>query len=210
MIIYIDTSNIELETISQYANIMPLDRQIEYSKMAKEEDKINCILAFLILKKYYKDSKKNDLNFLYTSKGKPYLKDNPIFFNISHSKNIVAVGINEKFNIGIDVEKIGDVDKDIINILYSDIEKEKYKESLLDKKTYYKTWVMKESYSKMLGLGLYFDFNSISLELEKDMTKVEEYYIHSYIINDYYFAITTKDINVNINNIKLDNLIGGK
>lgn len=210
MIIYIDTSNIELEIISKYANIMPLDRQIEYSKMAKEEDKINCILAFLILKKYYKNSKNNDLNFLYTSKGKPYFKDNPIFFNISHSKNIVAVGISEKFNIGIDVEKIENVDKDIINILYSNIEKEKYKESLLDKKTYYKTWVMKESYSKMLGLGLYFNFNNISLELEKDMTKVEEYYIHSYIINDYYFAITTKDINININNIKLENLIGGK
>lgn len=209
MIIYIDTIDIKLKDISKYVELMPLDRQIEYYQMIKEEDKINCILAFLMIKNYYLTAGYSELNFLYNANGKPYIENNPIFFNISHSKNIVAVGFDHKNELGIDIEKIEDIDNDIINILYSNIEKEKYKNILLDKNIFYKAWTMKESYAKMLGLGLYFDFTSISLNLDENISKLNVYYIHSFKIEDYYLAISAKNTNCQIIKIKLDDLIGG-
>lgn len=45
--------------------------------------------------------------------GKPYDKNNSVFFSISHSDNFVCVAISD-CEIGIDVQKIGDVNEKII------------------------------------------------------------------------------------------------
>lgn len=58
------------------------------------------------------DISAEDILFDITEHGKPYAKDLPIEFNISHSGNIVACAVDDK-PIGIDIEKIRPVDLSI-------------------------------------------------------------------------------------------------
>jgi len=45
-----------------------------------------------------------DLHFLYSKLGKPYLKDSPIFFNMSHAGSLIAI-VTSQHEVGIDIEK---------------------------------------------------------------------------------------------------------
>lgn len=40
----------------------------------------------------------------YLSTGKPFIKDNPVHFNISHSHNEIAIAISKQHRVGIDIE----------------------------------------------------------------------------------------------------------
>jgi len=205
MIRYMYTSNIDLATIEHLAKEMPEKRLSDYQQLAKVGDKVNNIVSFLLLKQYCQENG-YETEITYGNDGKPYIQNNPFFFNISHSDGIVAVAFDND-EVGMDIEKIKDVDQDIAGILYSDIEKEKYSTLLTESKTFYKAWVMKESYTKMLGKGLYIEFKDLTLNLEEDNSTINEYNINSYIIDDYFLAITTKKSEINIEKIELDELL---
>ena len=53
-----------------------------------------------ILKENYNIDK---YELIYNEYGKPFLKDNKLFFNISHDNNLMVIAISDK-NIGIDIE----------------------------------------------------------------------------------------------------------
>lgn len=70
----------------------------EKSKNNKIQHKVGRLfLKYLLEKNYNLKSEIKEEN------GKPYLENNPIFFNISHSNNLVGI-VFDKDNIGIDVE----------------------------------------------------------------------------------------------------------
>ena len=71
------------------------------------------------------------------------------FFNISHSKGYV-VFIKDDVPIGVDIEKIRQVEDDLINYISSSEEK-KYITSDLK---FYEIWTNKESLTKCLGTGI--------------------------------------------------------
>lgn len=92
---------------------------------------------------------------IYTStKGKPFFRDSNLFFNYSHSKNYIACAIS-KYEVGIDIEEISRNISDNIAKKYLDNEKDNSKRI--------ETWVKKESYSKLKGLGLQIKFQNIKL-----------------------------------------------
>ena len=47
-----------------------------------------------------------DVVFAYGEKGKPYLEDWPLFFNLSHSHNEALIAISRNAPLGVDVEHI--------------------------------------------------------------------------------------------------------
>jgi len=85
--------------------------------------------------------------------GKPYLK-RPVgvYFNISHCKSCVAVAVSE-YEVGIDVEKIT-CDYSLANIVLSKKERESLSNRSLAEGLFARYWTLKESYVKMLGVGL--------------------------------------------------------
>ena len=97
-----------------------------------------------------------------TSNGKPFFKDSNIFFNYSHSKNYVACAISN-YELGIDIEEI---DRNI-----SDNVAKKYLNNEKDNLKRIETWVKKEAYSKLKGLGFQIKFQSIKLSevIEKNL-----------------------------------------
>ncbi|MGI6210065.1 MAG: 4'-phosphopantetheinyl transferase family protein [Bacilli bacterium] len=140
------------------------------------------------LKEDYNLSLKH-LNLKYNKYQKPYL-NLPVYFNISHSSNLVALVIS-KYDVGIDLEKIQARKKRLADKILSENELKEYQEN---KSNSYliKKWTEKEAYFKLLGTGL------ILKDLRKDYSKFVKTYEVKDKENHYYLSIATKEKN-NIN-----------
>lgn len=125
-----------------------------------------------ILKEYH-----INYDIFYNEYGKPYIKNNPIYFNISHSNEYIVIIISDK-ECGIDIEKIRPIKKDIIEKICID----KEKELICNDKSFVEMWTKKEAYSKYKGMGYAYGFKNI------DTTKINinSIYFLDYIISFYY------------------------
>lgn len=124
---------------------------------------------------------------------KPYINPNIIYFNISHSYNLIVICISNK-ECGIDVEKIRKDKKHLLlsNKILDNDELTEYNKTM-DKYDYlFKTWTKKESYFKCEGTGIRysnlkntFDFrNTLSFKYIYDTINGEEEYYISVTINN--------------------------
>ncbi len=130
-----------------------------------------------VLKKY--GLSENDI--IYNEYNKPLIKDNKLYFSISHEKNICIIGISNKC-IGVDIQYFTYNEKVIpkafnpqeINILTNSNNKAY---------DFTKLWTMKEAYAKYIGRGLTYDFTQIdTLNLLENYAFIEtsEYIISVY------------------------------
>ena len=110
-----------------------------------------------------------EIRFNNNKYGKPYLeKVKNIHFNISHSDKWVVCVTADK-PVGIDIEKIKEIDFGIAKRFFSKIEyKELEKRSGKDKlHFFYDLWTLKESYIKAVGKGLSIPLNSFSVRVNR-------------------------------------------
>lgn len=110
--------------------------------------------------------------------GKPYLKDNQLYFSISHDIDTCAIAISSS-EIGIDLEYLNYNEK-VINKYFYDAEKEIMAKSNNLKYDFTKIWVKKEAYLKMKGTGL--NFGKENVDTTKINAKIIDY-------NDYLIAV---------------------
>ena len=105
--------------------------------------------------------------------GKPYLKDNQLYFSISHDIDTCAIAISSS-EIGIDLEYLN-YNERVINKYFYDAEKE-----IMAKSNNTKIWVKKEAYLKMKGTGR--NFGKENVDTTKIDAKIIDY-------NDYLIAV---------------------
>lgn len=119
-------------------------------------------------------------NDIYINKqGKPMHKD--IFFNISHSDDYVVIALNDKYDIGIDIEHIKEnINDELINHVCNDLEIKEINNGDKNKLFYY-YWTRKEATLKCKGSGLVNDV--------KDILKNNNYTLESFFIDDYVCSI---------------------
>lgn len=109
-----------------------------------------------LIKKYMKEISYNNAYSIITNEyGKPYIKDNPFYFNISHSGDyyIMAFSQNE---IGIDIQKHSKIKKTIINKFHPN------EKGISTLQQFYDLWCKKEAYAKYLGTSIFY---TIGLDL---------------------------------------------
>ena len=142
--------------IKDFYNILPSYKKDKIKKYKNKETKINSIIGEILLKDLLLKHNiiYNNLNFYLNYYGKPYLKNNNWYFNISHSFNYIITTISDK-EIGIDIEKIRNTPLNVINYFATQNEK-KY---ILANKKYiferiFKIYTLKEAYFKMKGENL--------------------------------------------------------
>ena len=207
MIYYlIINEDINMELVDQIAKQMPSSRYKKYLTYQKYEDKINCVFAYLLIKKYLIENNDDGaINIDYTPLEKPFFKNKKLQFNISHGNKMIAVAFSEA-TIGLDVEKITNF-QNLLTSMYSKEEIKKYQDKLRIDEFNTKTWTAKESYTKLLGEGINIDFKTLVFDLEKNTIKYNGVYITSYQIEDYYLSISSSTTNIQIKEIKINDLL---
>ncbi len=136
----------ELKDINLHELVQYLPNQIKkkYESITNEDYFTSSLLGYLLLvfelKKYFGFYYFPD----YSLSGKPYDSNLGLYFNISHSKNIIALIISKE-DVGIDVECYRHI---------SDSLKRKYLNNIKDDKKATIKWTKLESILKLTGVGL--------------------------------------------------------
>lgn len=116
--------------------------------------------------------------------GKPYLSGyNNFYFNVSHTRNAIVVVVSDK-EVGIDIEKIGEVDFKIVNRFFSTNEKRYVvDDSTYINKHFFEIWTQKEAYLKYIGKGLSIPLKSFDVTDKKISERIYNFEIENYIIS---------------------------
>ena len=133
------------------------------------EDSLRTLYGELILRHVlcrYFSIKNEEIEILKGDEGKPYLKDVPIHFNISHSGNFVVCAISEH-EVGIDIEQIKEFDLSVAKNYFCQSECDdlfsKDEDHRLD--YFFSIWTLKESYMKWLGRGMSIPLDSFCFKI---------------------------------------------
>ena len=116
------------------------------------------------------------LTVAYESKGKPYIFHMPWHYNLSHSRDYVALAISDA-PVGIDIQEKRPYTDSLVKRFFSEAEAAAY-EGLFpatDRETlFYTFWCRKEAYGKLLGTGLTEDV------LKRNMLKDVSVHLYEY------------------------------
>lgn len=148
--------------ISYFVSILSEDELEKAHRFRFREHKVQYIISRGILRCLlggYLNENPKAIKINYKLWGKPHLlKEEPLNFNISHSKDYVLFAFTKKYQVGIDLEYI---DKylpisDIALNLFSQRELNYWKKLDLKDQIFYffKLWVCKEAFLKASGKGL--------------------------------------------------------
>ena len=190
-------------TVSRLNNILPPDFHLDLEKI-KKPAAISFFAKMMLNDIIEKDyALKNALSsFQKDSNGKPSLQNENLHFNISHSKNIVAIAISEIATIGIDVQYKKSFSPAVIPKVFSESELKVYQQEQNPTNFFFDTWSKKEASVKATGNGIKTGLSSFSvlqkqLELDNHQLHLESFEI----IEGYSAAIA---LNHPISSIKIE------
>ncbi|AEV68409.1 4'-phosphopantetheinyl transferase family protein [Acetivibrio clariflavus] len=173
------------------------DEQERIKKFKKYDDALRGLTSKVLLRyivSHLLEIQNNSICFGKNEYGKPYLMGvNDFHFNLSHSGDWVVCAV-DSLPIGIDVERIHDVDLNLSKRFFAK-EEHNYLESLDGYKrmeAFFELWTLKESYIKADGRGLAIPLNSFSFSFDegniqfKASDSSEKYYFKQYDIDPSY------------------------
>lgn len=106
-------------------------------------------------------------NFVYNEHGKPFFQNQSdlqripnVDFNLSHSKNGIAVAINDQ-PVGIDIESFHHIDLPLIRRTMNDDEISEINRSANPSQAFIQLWTRKEAVLKLEGTGLVNDLHHV-------------------------------------------------
>ena len=173
---------------------LPENLHAKAYRYRRPQDAYNFVLGRLMLKHGLEElGMENDLEKIeFNENEKPILDG--VFFNISHSADLVVCAITEEGEIGIDVELEKEIDLKDFMRTFTAKEWKHITEHSFPLKKFFWYWVRKESIIKALGMKLSY-MNQIELEASKDLFIVEN---KTWFLRDldfdgkYFFAICSE------------------
>ena len=161
-VFFADTTKTDFEALlTEYKEQLEQDRIVRIERANNPGRKKELAAAGVLLHKVLKMYGRKSKDVLLTKEGKPYLKDDELCFNISHSGSMVMLAVSED-QIGADIQKAVEYKASLYERITSDAEKNQ--EELKDLK---RLWAAKEGYSKLTGKGISVDFSTITV-IEKE------------------------------------------
>ena len=102
-----------------------------------------------------------EIQFSYGDRGKPYIQDCDIYFNLAHSQDLAIYAICSDREVGIDLEYINpECDFENVAQRYFSRSEQQIIEKLqnenldLARRAFYQAWTLKEAYGKATGQGI--------------------------------------------------------
>lgn len=126
----------------------------------------------------------SDINIKAGRTGKPYLSGMPGHeFNISHTRNAIAAALSDR-PVGIDIEKIRDIDTGFAQHIFTDNELALLCEKAQDRDTqFFSLWTRKEAFMKYNGLGLSMGLKSFDVTCGFPSEHINTLTANDYIIS---------------------------
>lgn len=94
----------------------------------------------------------------------------PVRFNLSHTDGLVAVGVTAKHDVGVDVERLRDVNLDVAEKHFapSEILSLRALPAEHQRPRFFAYWTLKEAYIKARGLGLALPLDGFAFDLDTE------------------------------------------
>ena len=158
---------------------LSLDEQARSQRFHFDHDRGMFLYSHSLLRRLlagYLDREPREVVYGYTKFGKPYLDQSvgkeKIEFNLSHSGDMVLIGITKDIPIGVDVEEITPIpDLNQIAARYFSESEHSDLVTLSDSAripAFYRCWTRKESLIKAIGEGLSMPLDSFRVSLLPD------------------------------------------
>jgi 4'-phosphopantetheinyl transferase len=132
----------------------------------------------------------------YSEYGKPGLLDHN--FSISHSNGYVVLVFGTKFSIGIDIEKKKNIDLNLFNYLFTDLEWNSINEAENSLEKFYWFWVRKEALLKAVGCSLK-DLKKLEVLENYGMYKDKRYHFEAFDFNSDFNGVIAMEEKVAFN-----------
>ncbi|MGH1145177.1 4'-phosphopantetheinyl transferase superfamily protein [Bacillus pseudomycoides] len=164
--------NIDNDLFNQFSNLISNEKRERIRRLIKLDDVNRILIGDLLVRSLICEKYKinnDEIKFVYNKHRKPFVKNFSDFhFNISHSGEWV-VCITANSNVGIDIEKISEIDaRKLAQEFFSEEEFHDLSNINSDEQIsyFFDLWTLKESYIKTIGKGLYIPLNSFSIKKE--------------------------------------------
>lgn len=173
-------------------NAVSEERRRKIDRLVQKRDKMLSIGAEILLKRALSDCGIESFSLKYGKNGKPFLTDNSLFFNLSHSDNTVVCAVSER-EIGVDAEKVGEIDLEIARRFFYRDEFEllqKLPTKFEKQDMFFRLWTLKESFAKAVGNGVLMPFDSFCIKLEggeisvRQSVNSQRYFFKEYSLDD--------------------------
>ncbi len=135
--------------------------------------------------------KRGEIKYSYGKNGKPYVKGSNIKFNVSHSKNSLAVLFSSN-DVGVDIESRRNVDLDIAKRYFTHSEQEYIFSEKNNVQRFLYIWTRKESYLKYTGDGIFKKMCDIDV-LSKQVGDITQ----TFVLGDSVVSATCSDAILN-------------
>ena len=148
--------------------------------------------------------KKNyDFEISYNKYGKPTVNSD-IHFSISHTRGFVCCAVCD-VEVGVDAEYIRPVNTALINKICNAEEKQVLLSENNGYSEFFKYWTLKESYIKMIGMGLSFPMNKVNFTFNNNniISNAENAFFDVTVINGVAVALCQNKIKCKIDFEKL-------
>lgn len=174
-----------LKSNNEKFKIIPPSFKKRIDRYKDEYDKLRSSIGYYLLIKYLKEDfniEINDEDILTNKFDKPYIKNNPIYFSISHSLNFVGVLLSDN-ECGLDIQHDDNLTHEkLAKKILLDKEYEMYEKN---RDILFKKWVQIEAYYKKMGTGI--KYNNLDISIDYMV-----YEIFDNQNNKYYLSATAK------------------
>lgn len=134
---------------------VPPERREKADRFRQKNDRLLSLGAGVLVKYALSRFGKKEYNIVYGVNGKPYIKGNDVFFNISHSGGYVLCAVS-KNEVGCDIEKLDKADLRIAERFFAPEEYAFISSQAPEKQDemFFRFWTLKESFMKFTGKGM--------------------------------------------------------
>ena len=142
------------------AHVLDADERRRAARFHFERDRIRYVAAHVALREVVARALGRapaTVRWTYGRHGKPAIVDHPeLGFNLSHSGDRAVVAIAWRREVGVDLERIAEVDElEVAKLVFSAAEQAALRERVADRRhTFFRIWACKEALVKARGDGL--------------------------------------------------------
>jgi 4'-phosphopantetheinyl transferase len=168
-------SSIRAENRSSFERVLSLSERTAANRFHFERHRLSYIFSHAALRHTlsgYVNQTPEGIEFFQNSFGKPFLRDNELQFNMSHSGDVVVIGVTRGRQIGVDVEMVRPI-KDFSSIARLNFTKQECElieatPTASQQYVFFRSWARKEAVIKAVGKGLSIPLNTFDASIPAD------------------------------------------